>query len=209
MQPFKYDPDGVPCFTTNDVDDYGFPELYGFEIYRIIDSRDKIMVSDYKMEHQYDLRPIHRYDRIARFKSTLFNLIGERGNVPEHIVNLVGQYIKETKDPWNDCRRILKHYKQRVYYNRIPFIINSLKLGKGYKVAGAEIIETMINKFKFLSDKFERSKKQLNRKYFPNIRFIVLKLLEHYGIEPGYIVPQCRTTRKNKSLNILWDQLIE
>lgn len=209
MQPFKIDPDGTPCFTTNDVDDYGFPELYGFEIYRIIDSRDKPMVSDFKMEHQYDLRPIHRYDRIARFKSTLFNIIGERGSVPEHVVNMVSQYIGDTTDPWNDCRRILKHYKQRAYYNRIPFIINRLKLGKGYKVLGSTIIDEIINKFKSISDKFERAKDVLKRRYFPNIRFIVLKLLEHYNIETGYTVPLVRTARKNKTLNLLWDDLIK
>lgn len=209
MQPFKIDPDGTPCFYTNDIDDYGMPELYGYEFYRIIDSRDKPMVTDFKMEHQYDLRPIHRYDRIARFKSTLFNLIGERGTVPDNIVALVHQYIGDTRDPWNDCRRILKHYGQRLYYNRIPFIIKKLKLGQGYKVVGGETINAIINKFKYLSDKFERQKKSFNRKYFPNIRFMVLKLLEHYEIETGYHVPQVRTTRKNKSLNIIWDELMQ
>jgi len=209
MQPFKIDSDGVPCFTTNDIDDYGFPELYGYETYRVIDSRDKPMVSDFKMEHQYDLRPIHRYDRIARFKSTLFNIIGERGTVPDHIITMVSQYIGTTADPWNDCRRILKHYKQRIYYNRIPYIINRLKLGSGYKVIGSIVIDEMINKFKSISDKFERTKLELKRRYFPNIRFIVLKLLEHFNIATDYLVPLVRTARKNKSLNLLWNELIK
>jgi len=209
MQPFKIDSDGVPCFTTNDIDDYGFPELYGYETYRVIDSRDKPMVTDFKMEHQYDLRPIHRYDRIARFKSTLFNIIGERGTVPDHIITMVSQYIGTTADPWNDCRRILKHYKQRIYYNRIPYIINRLKLGSGYKVIGSIVIDEMINKFKSISDKFERTKLELKRRYFPNIRFIVLKLLEHFNIATDYLVPLVRTARKNKSLNLLWNELIK
>ena len=209
MQPFKIDSDGVPCFTTNDIDDYGFPELYGYETYRVIDSRDKPMVTDFKMEHQYDLRPIHRYDRIARFKSTLFNIIGERGTVPDHIITMVSQYIGTTADPWNDCRRILKHYKQRIYYNRIPYIINRLKLGSGYKVIGSTVIDEMINKFKSISDKFERTKLELKRRYFPNIRFIVLKLLEHFNIATDYLVPLVRTARKNKSLNLLWNELIK
>ena len=209
MQPFKIDSDGVPCFTTNNIDDYGFPELYGYETYRVIDSRDKPMVTDFKMEHQYDLRPIHRYDRIARFKSTLFNIIGERGTVPDHIITMVSQYIGTTADPWNDCRRILKHYKQRIYYNRIPYIINRLKLGSGYKVIGSIVIDEMINKFKSISDKFERTKLELKRRYFPNIRFIVLKLLEHFNIATDYLVPLVRTARKNKSLNLLWNELIK
>jgi len=209
MQPFKIDSDGVPCFTTNDIDDYGFPELYGYETYRVIDSRDKPMVTDFKMEHQYDLRPIHRYDRIARFKSTLFNIIGERGTVPDHIITMVSQYIGTTADPWNDCRRILKHYKQRIYYNRIPYIINRLKLGSGYKVIGSTVIDEMINKFRAISDKFERTKLELKRRYFPNIRFIVLKILEHFNIATDYLVPLVRTARKNKSLNLLWNELIK
>jgi len=98
MQPYKTDPDGVPCYTTNQIDDYGFPEQWGVEVYRVLESRDRPMVSDFKMEHQYDLRKIHRYDRIARFRSILYNLVGERGHVPPEVITVVGQYI-DRKSP--------------------------------------------------------------------------------------------------------------
>ena len=209
MNPFKTDPDGVPVFSTNDIDDYGVPELYGFETYRVVDSRDKDFVSDFDMEHQYDLRPIHRYDRIARFKTTLLCIIGERGRVPDHVIAMVKTYIKpDCDDPWNSCRRILKHYKQRLYYDRIPFILVALGYGKGFEISNGWQIEEIINKFKLLSDKFDRTKHLYKRRYFPNMRFIVLKLLESEGVSSQYDVPVTRTRRKNVSLTKLWNDLV-
>jgi hypothetical protein len=210
MQPFKIDPDGIPCFSSNQIDDYGLPEHWGFEFYRIIDSRDKIMVTDFKMEQQYDLRKIHRYDRIARFKSILYSLVGERGSVPHEVISIVGQYIKrDDKDLWNACRKILKHYGFRIYYNRIPVILKSLKLGKGFALLNFEELEHIIHRFQALVSVFESNRIKFDRKYFPNNRFVALKLLEESGHASEYTIPFIRTVRKDKQLNELWNKLIK
>lgn len=81
MLPIKHDPDGVPVFSSTQIDDYGLPEHWGYEVYRVSESLEANMVTDYKMEQEMFFRKIHRYSRVARFKVCLLNLLGERGKI--------------------------------------------------------------------------------------------------------------------------------
>jgi hypothetical protein len=209
MKPHKIDPDGVPVFTNLQIDDYGMPEHWGFDIYRVVESREANLVTDYKMEQEMYFRKIHRYSRIARFKVCLFNILGDRGIIPPHILVMVKTYLKpDSKDKWNDTRKLLKHYQQRKYYDQIPSILKCLKYGRCFPTLNSLQFESIINDFMFLSDKFDRTKQDYDRRYFPNIRFIVLKLLESHEIKPIYPIPLVRTSRKMKSLQELWTNLL-
>jgi len=209
MKPTRIDYDGVPIFTTRDIDDYGFPELYGYEIYRVIESRELNLVADYAMEQQRDWRPVHRYSRVARFKVTLFQLLGERGKIPPHCYSIVKNYLKpESTTKWNDTRKLLKHFKLTKCYDRIPMILAKLGYGRSFDSLTCEKIESIINDFRHLSDKYERTKEKYNRRYFPNIRFVCFKLLELHGLKTKYPVPFIRTERKRKALEELWNDLI-
>lgn len=209
MKPIKIDPDGVPIFSSSQIDDYGLPEHWGYDVYRVSESLEANMVSDYKMEHEMYFRKIHRYSRLARFKVCLFNILGERGNIPSYIISMVKNYLKPNSiDKWNDTRKLLKHFKQRKYYDQIPAILRSLSYGRCFPSLTSLQFEAIINDFKSLSEKFDRVKKEHLRTYFPNIRFIVLKLLELHGIRPNYPIPFVRTSRKMKSLEALWSSLL-
>jgi hypothetical protein len=206
MKPIRIDDDDVPIFTNLQLDDYGFPELWGYDKYRIIESREANFVSDYKMEQERYYQKIHRYSREARFKVCLLNLLGERGKIPDMVLTMVKSSLNPLSiDKWNDTRRILKHYKQRKYYDNIPIILRMLKYERLFNPITSEQIEELINDYKFLSTKFEETKS--DRRYFPNIRFIVLKLLSTHGINQNYPIPLARTQRKLKTLNQLWDDL--
>lgn len=209
MQPLKIDPDGVPVFSNLQIDDYGLPEHWGFEVYRVSESLEANMVTDYKMEHEMFFRKIHRYSRVARFKVCLFNILGERGIIPPHVVSMIRTYLKPNSvDKWNDTRKLLKHFKQRKYYDQIPAILKILSYGRCFPSLTSMQFEAIIRDFMFLSEKFDRVKKEYSRIYFPNIRFIVLKLLELHGIQPIYPIPLVRTSRKMKSLQELWTSLL-
>ena len=208
MNPIRYDKE-VPVFTTRDIDDYGFPELYGYTNYIVIESRELKLVTDFKMEKEMTLKPIHRYSRIARFKKTLLNILGERGNIPSQILAIVKTYLNPlSTDKWNDVRRILKHYGQRKYYDNIPFIVRQISLGRCFVQLSADHIANIVRDFQYLSSKYENIKHTFKRRYFPNIRFVTLKLLELHGINPIYKIPFVRTSRKQKALSKLWDQLL-
>lgn len=209
MKPIRYEED-VAVFTTRDIDDYGYPEIYGFTKYIVVETRELNLVTDYKMEHQYDLRPIHRYSRVARFKSTLFQLLGERGFVSDAAMGVVKNYLKpDSSTKWEDTRKILKHFRFRKFYDRIPTILSRLGYGRSFDPLTSERVIAIINDFRSLSDKFERTKETYNRKYFPNIRYIVFKLLDLHGIHLNYPVPFIRTDRKKKDLDSLWLGLLK
>jgi hypothetical protein len=209
MNPVMIDENGIPYFTNHQIKDYGMPEYFGYEKYLIIESREKTFVTDYNMEQEGYFTKVHRYDRIGRFKATLLNLIGHRGKIPEHVISIVEAFLDpQSKDVWNATRAILKHYKLRRYYDNIPIILQQLKICTGFKKLEYTQVEAIINDFKCLSDRFERTKKQYKRRYFPNIRYVALKLLELHGIHPMYKIPLARTARKNKSLDDLWVSLV-
>lgn len=210
MQPFKLDHDGTPMFTNIQIDDYGLPEHWGYEKYRVIESREAVFVTDYKMEQERYFQKIHRYSRLARFKVCLYNILGERGRIPKHVLSMVKNYLKpNSMDKWNDTRKLLKHFKQRRYYDQIPSILKTLSFGRTFQSLTGEQFEAIISDFKCISDRFDRLKDNCSRRYFPNIRFIVLKLLDLHGVKPNYPIPLVRTTRKMKSLESLWDLLIK
>lgn len=203
MKPIRTEPDGTPVFTVTQIDDYGFPEHYGFLNYLVIETSNDIpYVTDYDMEHQYDLRQIHRYSRIARFKSTLYQLMGDR-QVPPHVIAMVKTYIDPTNpDRWNATRKILKHYKQSAYYNRIPYILAALGYEQPIPKLSPKLLQQTIDTYSRIADKFERIKHLYKIRYFPNMRYMVCKILQVHGITVN--IPFIRTERKRRSLEALW-----
>jgi hypothetical protein len=206
----------IPVYTTAQIDMYGFPDYYGVVCYTVIQEHEDVspMVMDYQMEQERRgaLRPIHYYDRIERFTSTLYQLIGCRGKVPEDVI----ETIKETEystDPlyiWDSVRDILKTIPNgRKYYNRIPTILS--KLGYKHKIDFQDqdyIIKDICLEFRKINAKYELIKSRLEgRKYFPSLRFIAFKLLEKHGAEFQYRIPFVRTPRKQVLLESIWDEI--
>jgi hypothetical protein len=209
MIPIRYDQDGVACFTNHQLDDYGFPEHWGFETYRIVENRDTMhMTTDYKMEMSYYKRPIHRYCRKQRFANTLHQLLGDKGKVPEWVVAIVKTYLKPG-DMWNNTRNILKHYKLRLYYNRIPFIIQQITKTNSSQPVHSEQYRAVMADFDRFCYLFDTHKHTFQRKYFPNMRFMVLKLIERHGIQLNYTIPLTRTMRKRKDLEFIWNWFLQ
>jgi len=186
----------------------------GVFYYTIIETRESAhpQVVDYTLtcERRGSLRPIHRYSRIERFESILYQLIGARGKVPKRIINyikLVG-YDKQPELLWESIRAILKEKGWRLYYNRIPTILQMLGESKTINFQDqALLISEIVIDFRKLSAAFDR--RPGGRKYFPNLRFIALKLLEAHGAVFEYMIPFIRTPRKIASMDRVWQQLVQ
>jgi hypothetical protein len=209
-QPFRFEGD-LPIYTTEQVDLYGYPEDWGVENYLVIEERETShpMVTDYQMEvdRRGSLRPIHHYNRVERFQSILYQLLGSRGVVPRLVILTIQQegYDPHPDRVWNSIRLLLKKHKWSLYYNRIPVILEQLGYKRKINVqdANAFVID-IVNQFKRISVRFERIKDQLERTYFPNLRYIVFKLLQENGAEFEYSIPFLRTPRKEKMMDELW-----
>jgi hypothetical protein len=152
-----------------------------------------------QQEARSRVRPIHRYNRFERFKNTLEDLLGVRGKVPEKVLALI-----PTDCDWEIVRRILKENKAIRYYNQIPHII--------YVKTGIQVVKfhdrhlsykEILKKFNEMTFRFESTgiRKKYKRKYFPNLRFVALTLIEEYGGEFSITIPFIRTPRKVNVLN--------
>ena len=178
-----------------------------------LDSREQPTYAlDYHQEIDFHMnyKRKHRYSRKDRFRHTLFQLMGMVGETPKHVIKLVrenlGKRIKKQK-LWNDIRTILKQHNLRKYYNRISSIIKELT---GLVPLGNDSgkIKAMIDNFYLFDHRFDTTFRSVwTRRYFPNLRFVALKLIEANGVVFPYHVPLMRTARKKKYLETLFNQL--
>lgn len=212
-QPVRFEA-GIPFYTSGQVDLYGEPHHWGVDQYQIIQLREDAhpFVTDFEMEmdRRGALRPVHHYSRVERFESILYQLIGSRGRVPPEVVETVRNegYDENPEKIWDSIRSILKKHQWRMYYNRIPTILQMLGYQEKIDFGDSNaFVRQLVLEFKQISQKFEQEKSNLERTYFPNLRFVAFKLLERSGAQFQYKIPFVRTPRKEKMLNELWEIL--
>lgn len=196
----------IPVFSSIDIDIWGPPQSWGYEMFVVEEARETgaPMVADYDMEVERlgNLRPIHRYSRKERFVVTALNLLGNR-SVPKEVMKTMEGLVMEG-NVWERVRERLKKGGYRKYYNSIPFVLRQLGV-VGVPDVGCLVFRDIVNDFVRLSEKFDRSRKErCGRTYFPNIRFVALKLFDVHGIEFGFEIPKVRTVRKKEKLEEIW-----
>lgn len=154
------------------------------------------------MEREINNRPIHHYVRKERFVRVLNQLLGKCKIDPEVLdecilVRMDSKYI------WDDIYDILKKRRKREF-NQIPSIIVAL----GYcrlKVEG-RLYDDIIKRFLKIQDNF-KNRCDDERKYFPNIRFIILMIMGEMGLDFGYDIPLLRTSKKLSDLLLFWNKI--
>lgn len=207
VQPIRWD-DGYPVYTSRQVGLYGPPQEWGVMFCLVIElEEDAHPVTDYTFDRP-KLRPIHHYSRVERFKGVLYQLLGLRGEVPKKVIawcDLMG-VDSNPEQAWESVRRLLKEKSWGKYYNRIPSILR--RLGIPLKINFGDqvwLLEDVIQDFKKMSARFEYVKEP--GKYFPNLRYIALRLLERKNVVFELMIPFIRTERKFKVLDRMWDKL--
>lgn len=153
----------------------------------------------------------HRYSRPDRFKKILVQLLNLEGRVPEPVIiiiqNDISSYVNSKFKIWNTIRQILKLHGLRRYYNLIPSIIKQVR-GEIPFIPDDFSIPKVLDKFLVMSDKFNgQLRDEWSIPYFPNLRFVALKMIESEGITYPYHVPIVRTRRKRLYLEGLYNGL--
>lgn len=201
---------GVPVFSSEAIEIYGEPNLYGFDDYYVVESplTSKPFYYDFNTSAITNSRPIHRYKRLERFTFTLGYLVGLKGTIPDTVLEACMHVSKNPKTVWFEVKAILKQRKWNIYYNRIALIIDHL----GVKITNNmtnSIFYKIINEFKQMESLFDHGKKkEWNRRYFLNLKFVALKLLEKYKVTFNITIPMIKTKRKLVILNALWKDLL-
>lgn len=109
--------------------------------------------------------------------------------------------IMEPDKIWESVRKTLKQYKYKKYYDRIPCIITLLGYPGRIHMTD-EILHKILRDFQDMSDTFEELKRggMLDIKYFPNLRYIALKLMEKYNVQVDYYIPFIRVQKVYEKL---------
>lgn len=196
---------GVPC-SDDDEEDEEYEVLVEQHNLNPIVVKFCDMTYQEKKDSYGSLRPIHRYSRVERFAFTVFQLLAFRGDVPEDVVELCAGVALQEDKIWNAVRAVLKKNKLRFYYNRIPLIIKKIT---GQCAIVCKGHHKVIEDFKNLHYCFESGKyrEKWKRRYFPNLRFIALNLLQRHGAEFFVKIPFIRTMRKKSLLQGLFIEL--
>lgn len=152
-----------------------------------------------QVEARQRCRPIHRYNRLERFKHILDQLLGCKGEIKDVVMEkMVG-----VKGNWESVRRILKQNKWAKLYNQIPLIIR--------KVFGVKCIDfpNFGKSYSQILKDFHKIHYKFNLmdggKYFPNLRFVALTLIKRNGGKFNIDIPFIRTKRKLLGLNKVLD----
>lgn len=174
---------------------------------------------DYKQEQEYQFKKIHRYCRKLRFKNQLYHLVGIKGNIEikdlNEIKKCIGKKLKTSPTRcYNIVYKFLKFKKWRKYYISIPYIIKIITgkkwiIKNKYFLTSYEMIKFIENQFICLNYIFNLKFEILERKRFPKLQYIALRLLDDIEIYPPYHIPFARTIKKRKSLNPLYIKLVD
>lgn len=192
------------------------------EVATFVQNEKESLVPDYHDEVRAAIyNKIHRYSRRDRFKFLVYQLIGLSGGKRfkdyevdpfDKMLKIVRRELPKYLDSrlkiWNTMRRIMKAHGYRRYYNRIPEII---AIVKGWKPEGVGRLnlDLLFDEFWGMSAKFDaKLRDQWEVKYFPNLRFIALKLIQKHGVTYPYYTPLVKTASKKKYLENLYEDFI-
>lgn len=219
-----YDARNQKYYTTQQIDTYGEQEGE----YYVVQSRELMIGTEHKNEivPGQQARKVHRYNRTTRFRYCVTQLLTQSGEVPVDVLvqvcnefgvdyeltQWVSKYhlclkskIKITSrlvyDPttiWGLMRKFLKGLKLGLYYNRIPIILCTL--GVPGTTCSTEQYDGIMADFKCLNEGFDKAKDHLQIKYFPDLRYVALRLMDKHGVIPKYDIPWLNTKRKIKSV---------
>lgn len=215
-EPIRVDQNGRATFTKNQVDIFGVPTKYAS--FEVIDNDQQYALSYADEENlKSQVKKVHRYSRTLRFRTLIFQLLNCVGfenrlskeyiedvkeNLPENIIYTPPSRI------WETLRKHLKGNNRRIFYNRIPALASDLDLVEPYSIRNStRKINDILFDFDRLQEVFPEMKGELNRKYFPSLRFVALKLFEKHKVELPFPIPKMRTAAKEVLLDQDWIKL--
>lgn len=207
VKPLYYD-GSIPVFSTKQLE-WCQPEEYGCFEYLVVEKPDAFVL-DYKQEVELRKRPTHFYCRLYRFKIALMQLMCMHGYVPTYVIDACKKIkLGDGLMVWDQIRNVLKKHKWRIYYNRIPIILRQLGYqNKPFQFSDSRF-DDILHDFERMHHAFNEIKMDTGRKYFPNLRYVALRLMDKFGIKLKYTIPLLRVGKKKIVLDQIYDQIWE
>lgn len=214
--PHRRDENGVAIFTSAQLE-WCKPEDLGFdEDYHVIELEETAHPAVFaptvgrdggwvNLGVEVKRKTVHLYDRYERFRFIVCQLMAYSGDVPPRVLKSMPKTFGP--DPWEEARRILKMNGWKIYYNRIPAILAAKGIRQGKKFCSHNVLPLILQDFRRLNDTWPQIKTQFGRDYFPNLRYIALRLMHRHGVAPSYTIPLARTPRKRILLDEMYAKM--
>ena len=210
--PHHYNKAGRAIFTSSQLE-WANPEDFGFTAdYEVVEEEHTAHPLALNWADECYLqkkRAVHHYCRQERFRFTLSQLMGSTvRDIPAIVLSKIPKSI--TRIPkarlWYSIRQILKKHGWRLYYNRIPAIISALNL-VNFRTSSTSAFIRIIQDFERMHRIFKKIKTSLGRTYFPNLRYVAVRLMEKHNIVLPFLIPRTLTVKKQQSLDLMYTKI--
>jgi len=179
-------------YTLSSIHDYGEPEENGYH------GKYEVIVENVDLSPRVNApldelliknKDIHRYDRYLRFRTILGQLTGHVGFVSKKALDDLDDIVEALPDEiyytpedelWQKTFKVLKRIGKTKYKNRIPAILQSVNLISPVNIHYKHL-NSIYNDFKKLELYFPKVKGQLERRYFPSLRYVAIKMYKKYS----------------------------
>lgn len=206
MNPIKYE-GSTAVFTSEQIELFGHPNLYGYYDILVLEV-GKQYVMDYKLFHsQYEIKKIHHYNQDARFYTLCKHLLGGGKISKWKLQDIIYHVQKHKCKNWYDTKKVLKKLGLRIYYNRIPYILYKAQKIQITSSKSHYRLDEIMKHYEKIKQNFLYLKNFFKRSYFPNMRYIALKLFKMYQIPLAYEIPFALTKQKYQELEDIWNLL--
>ena len=215
MEPIRWEGQ-VAVFSSTQIDYVGWEYFDQFDQYMVIEGPQELM-SSYEYYKHSEIKKIHRYDRLARFKKTLHNLLGwtslgQTVNLASltHILAPLKTWIKDDSvTSYTDAKNILIHYGEKKLIEFIPAILKLLNKPPALTLDtkhASQIVQDILDDFKLIERKYFIEGLRESRKYFPNMKYLALKLLVDHGAI-NVCIPLLKTRRKLVEIEQVYEKI--
>lgn len=216
-KPIRFDHD-VPIFSRQDIDLYGLPEeilrIWRYQVVEAPSCKDYVL--DFQTEQEHNISTLklfgisgkytkkHLYKRMDRFTRTMNNLLGHTPP-PDTVIEVVLDELVEQNPEtiWRDAAVILSRNSLSKYEEKIPYILKCLGFplitSKHNPYDIAPVFEQMSKNFDALPES--------DRKYFPKMRYVCVRLLLERNVKFGYDIPLVKTPSRLVILNDLFNKI--
>lgn len=217
----KYFDNGVPVYTRTMIDLFGLPQTH-FN-YLVIDDSIEYLHSYSTLEtHCENLNNVHRYDRLARFSTMLLQIIGDAQITSQKGLKCIKQVSKQLPKDYDLqslstiyqlVRTVMRRNGLKIYYNRIATILHEFNITDVRRHYSTHLVNNVIQDFEKMHYAFTKISHKISRKYFPNLKYVALKLLLKYGFSNPFGLKLAKTPSRLQKLDMdfeyIWGRIEE
>lgn len=220
MSSAEYYENGIPVYSKWQIDLYGPPHQIS---YLVVDDVVTYLPSFTEIQNRMEnLEHVHHYNRIERFTTILLQIVGDArisSKKGMKCIKKISRNIPANIDLYplptiyQIIRNVMRQNGLKIYYNRIATILNEFNITNTRSHYSVELINNVIGDFQKMHYAFTKIKKDLKRTYFPNLKFVALKLLLKYGFTNPFNLKLAKTPARlqklNKDYELIWNLIEE